>query len=56
MKINKFGYVHHIERLMFLGNFLLLCMINPIDVYKIFMEWTIDSYDWVMVPNVFGMS
>jgi deoxyribodipyrimidine photolyase-related protein len=20
------------------------------------MEWTIDAYDWVMVPNIFGMS
>ena len=55
-KIVKYGYAHHIERLMYLGNFLLLCMINPLDIYRIFMEWTIDSYDWVMVPNVMGMS
>jgi deoxyribodipyrimidine photolyase-related protein len=41
---------------MVLGNFLLLMMINPNDVYQIFMEWTIDAYDWVMVPNVYGMS
>ena len=41
---------------MYLGNFLLLCQINPKDVYKMFMEWTIDAYDWVMIPNVFGMS
>lgn len=54
--INKNAYAHHIERLMFLGNFLLLCQINPKDVHKIFMEWTIDAYDWVMVPNVMGMS
>ncbi len=25
-------------------------------VYKWFMEMFIDSYDWVMVPNVYGMS
>jgi deoxyribodipyrimidine photolyase-related protein len=31
-------------------------MIDPKDVYEIFMEWTIDAYDWVMVPNVYGMS
>jgi deoxyribodipyrimidine photolyase-related protein len=55
-KIVKYGYAHHIERLMYLGNFLLLCMIDPKDVYDIFMEWTIDSYDWVMVPNIMGMS
>jgi deoxyribodipyrimidine photolyase-related protein len=41
---------------MVLGNFLLLMMINPNDVYQIFMEWTIDAYEWVMIPNVYGMS
>lgn len=50
------GYCHHIERLMVLGNFMLLCRIHPEDVYKWFMELFIDAYDWVMVPNVFGMS
>jgi deoxyribodipyrimidine photolyase-related protein len=55
-KIVNYSYAHHIERLMYLGNFMLLCFIDPKDVYKIFMEWTIDAYDWVMVPNVFGMS
>ncbi len=55
-KIIKYSYCHHIERLMYLGNFMLLCMIHPDEVYRIFMEWTIDSYDWVMVPNVYGMS
>ena len=55
-KIIKYAYAHHIERLMYLGNFMLLCHIHPNDVYKIFMEWTIDAYDWVMVPNVYGMS
>jgi deoxyribodipyrimidine photolyase-related protein len=54
-KIVDYSYVHHIERLMYLGNFMLLCFIDPKQVYKIFMEWTIDAYDWVMVPNVFGM-
>jgi len=50
------SYTHHIERLMILGNFMLLCEIDPDDVYKWFMEMYIDSYDWVMVPNVYGMS
>ena len=54
--IIKFGYCHHIERLMILGNFMLLCRIHPNQVYKWFMEMFIDSYDWVMVPNVYGMS
>jgi deoxyribodipyrimidine photolyase-related protein len=55
-KIIDYGYAHHIERLMYLGNYLLLCMINPKYVYEIFMEWTIDAYEWVMIPNVYGMS
>jgi deoxyribodipyrimidine photolyase-related protein len=55
-KIVKYAYAHHIERLMYLGNFMLLCQVDPDEVYRIFMEWTIDAYDWVMVPNVYGMS
>ncbi len=50
------AYVHHIERLMVLGNLMLLLEISPHSVYKWFMELFIDSYDWVMVPNVYGMS
>jgi deoxyribodipyrimidine photolyase-related protein len=55
-KINQTGYCHHIERLMVLGNFMVLCEFDPDEVYKWFMEMFIDSYDWVMVPNVYGMS
>lgn len=50
------AYCHHIERLMVLGNFFLLCEIDPDEVYKWYMELFIDAYDWVMVPNVYGMS
>ena len=50
------GYAHHIERLMIIGNLMLLCRFHPNQVYKWFMELFIDSYDWVMVPNVYGMS
>ena len=55
-KVLKSGYCHHIERLMVLGNFMLLCEFDPDEVYRWFMELFIDSYDWVMVPNVYGMS
>ena len=54
-KIKKYAYVHHIERLMYLSNWLLINQIDPDEVYRIFMEWTIDAYDWVMVANVYGM-
>jgi len=55
-KLIKSGYNHHIERLMILGNFMLLCEIHPNAIYQWFMEFYIDAYDWVMVPNVYGMS
>ena len=55
-KVNKTGYANHIERLMILGNFMVLCEFSPDEVYRWFMELFIDSYDWVMVPNVYGMS
>ena len=41
---------------MVLGNFMLLCEFDPDEVYRWFMEFFIDAYDWVMVPNVYGMS
>jgi deoxyribodipyrimidine photolyase-related protein len=55
-KVLQTGYAHHIERLMVLGNFLLLCEFDPDEVYRWFMELFIDAYDWVMVPNVYGMT
>jgi deoxyribodipyrimidine photolyase-related protein len=55
-KVLATGYCHHIERLMVLGNFMLLCEFDPDEVHKWFMELFIDAYDWVMVPNVYGMS
>ena len=55
-RLIKTGYCHHIERLMILGGFMFLCEIDPDDIYLWFMEMFIDSYDWVMVPNVYAMS
>lgn len=55
-KVLQTGYCHHIERLMVLGNFMLLCEFDPDEVHQWFMELFIDAYDWVMVPNVYGMT
>lgn len=55
-RVLRHAYCHHIERLMILGNFMLLCEIDPAAIYQWFMELFIDAYDWVMVPNVYGMS
>ena len=51
----KHGWSHHIERLMILSNIMNLCELKPKIVYKWFMEMFVDSSDWVMVPNVYGM-
>tara|TARA_B110000014_G_scaffold103832_1_gene71247 strand:- start:71 stop:1555 length:1485 start_codon:yes stop_codon:yes gene_type:complete len=55
-RVINHAYCHHIERLMILGNIMVLLEISPKTVYQWFMEMFIDSYDWVMVPNVYGMS
>ncbi len=54
-KVNRLGYAHHIERLMIISNIMLLCEIDPIEVHRWFNEMFVDSMDWVMGPNVFGM-
>lgn len=36
-------------------NFMNLCQIHPDDAYKWFMEFSLDSYDWVMTNNVYSM-
>ncbi len=50
------GYIHHIPRLMIISNIMNLCEVNPNEIYKWFMEMYIDSSEWVMVPNVYGMA
>lgn len=49
------GYIHHIGRLMFVGNFMNLYGLHPVEGFKWFMEFSIDSYEWVMCQNVFDM-
>ena len=54
-KTLEYGWAHHIERLMIAANLMNLSGIEPQEVYRWFMEMFVDAYDWVMVPNVFGM-
>mgnify|MGYP003335218215 CR=1 FL=1 len=51
----EYGYLHHILRLMIMTNFMNLCGIQPKEVYRWFMEFSVDSYDWVMIQNVYSM-
>lgn len=48
----KYGYLHHILRLMVIGLYMTLSEIHPDEVYKWMMEFSIDSYDWVMFQNI----
>ncbi len=50
------AWCHHIERLMIAGSAMLMADVHPEESYNWFMEMFIDSADWVMRPNVFGMS
>ena len=46
------GYLHHIERLMVVGSFMMMIGIHPDEAYKWFFHMSCDSYDWNMVNNV----
>ncbi len=54
-KALDYGYCHHIDRLMVLSNVMLISEIHPHEVHRWFMEMFVDSADWVMGPNVYGM-
>jgi len=49
------GYLHHIYRLMVVGNYMNLAGISPKEGFKWFMEFSCDSYEWVMYQNVLDM-
>ncbi len=52
----ELGWNHHIQRLMVLGNFMLIAGIQPQGALHWFHEMYVDGYDWVMAANVLGMS
>lgn len=50
------GWVHHIPRLMVLGNWALQRGYDPDELTEWYRSVFVDGYDWVMPPNVVGMS
>lgn len=50
------GYAHHIQRLMVMGNFANLTHTHPQSLYLWFWYAFTDAFDWVVLPNVLGMS
>ncbi len=50
------NFSHHIQRLMIIGNYALLANLNPHELNKWFFEYYVDAFEWVVTPNVLGMS
>ena len=55
-KVSERGWLHHIERLMILGNVALQRGLNPAQLNEWFMNSFVDGTPWVMPVNVIGMS
>ncbi len=55
LKVHRLAWCHHIERLMVLGNWMTLNSYSPRECYIWFRSQFVDAFEWVMVPNVYGM-
>ncbi|GAA1271950.1 deoxyribodipyrimidine photo-lyase [Planotetraspora silvatica] len=55
-QVRDHGFAHHIVRLMVLGNYALQRAFEPGQLTDWFHRCFVDGYDWVMTPNVVGMS
>ena len=51
----KYGYLHHIRRLMVLANYMTISRIHPDNVYRWMYEFSLDSNDVYMVFNCYSM-
>ncbi|MFE3991811.1 cryptochrome/photolyase family protein [Streptomyces goshikiensis] len=55
-QVRDTGWTHHIPRLMVLGGYALQRGWDPAALTDWFHRSFVDGYDWVMLPNVVGMS
>jgi deoxyribodipyrimidine photolyase-related protein len=52
----RYGYAHHIQRLMVTGLFALLLGVRPQAVHEWYLAVYVDAIEWVELPNTLGMS
>jgi len=52
----RYGYAHHIQRLMVTGLFAMLLGVKPQDVHRWYLAVYVDAVEWVELPNTLGMS
>ena len=54
-KAFNYGYINHIERLMMMSNYMTLQQLHPDAIYKWMYEFSLDSYEWIMIFNCYSM-
>lgn len=54
--VRDHGWLHHIQRLMVLGNWALQRGYDPVELTEWFTDVFVDGTDWVMPANIIGMS
>lgn len=52
----RYGYAHHIQRLMVTGLFAMLFGVDPAEVHRWYLAVYVDAVEWVELPNTLGMS
>lgn len=52
----RYGYAHHIQRLMITGLFGLLLGVRPREMHTWYLSVYVDAVEWVEAPNTIGMS
>lgn len=55
-KLRSHGYANQDERQLIAGGLMIMCEIHPQDMYHWFSQLSIDSYEWVLIPNVYALS
>jgi deoxyribodipyrimidine photolyase-related protein len=55
-KLQTHGYAHNAERLFIAGGLMVMAEIHPEDIERWFFEVGIDSFDWILTPNLYGLT